>query len=417
MKKVYLNGVNVVIEGVSVEPVFIPVRAARFQPRSGQVIISDYETKSDYRINLEDLTGDEDQTFSSMNLAINYLSGFIGALNVNTSNNNNNNQNMGTISIETEDIGQTITLQTSGGNLANMSSPNSNTSYQIDTTNMVLNGWTQVLINATEEPVFDPEEAKKEVGADFLPNTNMYLNVINKGGTQGVVYKFSYEKTAPNIISNDAYSEEDWDGVENEAPSKNSVRDIIETIKSDLTIPDDFSFDEDEKEFIVSQETPEEFQTIIGIDKVVIKNNKTTGGWARGFSVSDTADNNYTQFGVRGNGQNVNYAYIGGSSAAGETALKWNGQNVDIASSNTSAPAEPLNVKDGALIVQSDDTVKVGKLLNLPSYTVSTLPTGNEGALAYVTDANNVSYRAIATGGGTESALVLFDKNNNWIYH
>lgn len=52
----------------------------------------------------------------------------------------------------------------------------------------------------------------------------------------------------------------------------------------------------------------------------------------------------------------------------------------------------------------------------LPSYTFATLPAGEEGELAYITDADTISYRANAVGGGTAKALVLFD-GNNWIYH
>lgn len=50
------------------------------------------------------------------------------------------------------------------------------------------------------------------------------------------------------------------------------------------------------------------------------------------------------------------------------------------------------------------------------SYTVATLPTGAEGDVAYVTDADTISYRATAVGGGTGKALVFFD-GTNWIYH
>jgi lysophospholipase L1-like esterase len=49
-------------------------------------------------------------------------------------------------------------------------------------------------------------------------------------------------------------------------------------------------------------------------------------------------------------------------------------------------------------------------------YTVATLPTGEEGMTAYVTDADSITYRATATGGGTGKALVFFD-GTNWIYH
>jgi len=50
------------------------------------------------------------------------------------------------------------------------------------------------------------------------------------------------------------------------------------------------------------------------------------------------------------------------------------------------------------------------------AYTVTTLPTGVRGDVAYVTDANFISYRATASGGGSDTALVFFD-GTNWIYH
>ena len=48
--------------------------------------------------------------------------------------------------------------------------------------------------------------------------------------------------------------------------------------------------------------------------------------------------------------------------------------------------------------------------------TVAALGTPEEGTICYVTDADSVSYRAIATGGGSEKALVMYD-GTNWIYH
>ena len=56
------------------------------------------------------------------------------------------------------------------------------------------------------------------------------------------------------------------------------------------------------------------------------------------------------------------------------------------------------------------------KLRLSKSYTVSTLPSGTQGDIAYVTDASSVTYRAIATGGGSDFALVVYN-GTNWIYH
>ncbi len=52
----------------------------------------------------------------------------------------------------------------------------------------------------------------------------------------------------------------------------------------------------------------------------------------------------------------------------------------------------------------------------LESSTVADLPTGVEGQIRYVTDADTISYRETAVGGGTGKALVFFD-GTNWIYH
>ena len=39
-----------------------------------------------------------------------------------------------------------------------------------------------------------------------------------------------------------------------------------------------------------------------------------------------------------------------------------------------------------------------------------------KGEMRYLIDAANISYRGIASGGGTDFALVIYD-GNNWIYH
>jgi lysophospholipase L1-like esterase len=64
----------------------------------------------------------------------------------------------------------------------------------------------------------------------------------------------------------------------------------------------------------------------------------------------------------------------------------------------------------------SKTKVETFKPIKNKGYTVSTLPTGEEGMTAYVTDADSITYRATATGGGTGKALVFFD-GTNWIYH
>ena len=50
------------------------------------------------------------------------------------------------------------------------------------------------------------------------------------------------------------------------------------------------------------------------------------------------------------------------------------------------------------------------------SYTFATLPATAIGLIAHITDASSVSYRAVASGGGSDYALVTYD-GTNWIYH
>ena len=67
----------------------------------------------------------------------------------------------------------------------------------------------------------------------------------------------------------------------------------------------------------------------------------------------------------------------------------------------------------GAFI--SNNIIATG-LLKLKSYTVSTLPTGVQGATAYVTDALSPTYLSIITGGGTVVAPVFYN-GVNWVSH
>lgn len=49
----------------------------------------------------------------------------------------------------------------------------------------------------------------------------------------------------------------------------------------------------------------------------------------------------------------------------------------------------------------------------LPAYTVSTLPDGEVGDIAYVTDANNPTYGSTLVGGGS-TPTVAFYNGTNW---
>jgi len=64
----------------------------------------------------------------------------------------------------------------------------------------------------------------------------------------------------------------------------------------------------------------------------------------------------------------------------------------------------------------TDKRLEVRGPVSLQGYTVATLPSGVQGDTAYVTDGQSVSYRALATGGGSAVAQVFYD-GSNWVYH
>ena len=68
------------------------------------------------------------------------------------------------------------------------------------------------------------------------------------------------------------------------------------------------------------------------------------------------------------------------------------------------------------IVVEKDGVLDLKKPLKNATYTFATLPIGTIGMTAVITDASNLSWRGIASGGGSETALVLFD-GTNWIYH
>ena len=76
--------------------------------------------------------------------------------------------------------------------------------------------------------------------------------------------------------------------------------------------------------------------------------------------------------------------------------------------------ASTLDVNGNINLNTGDLNITAG-VLNVAAFTVATLPTGSNGDIARVTDGSAVSYRAIATGGGSENVLV-FHNGTNWIY-
>lgn len=79
--------------------------------------------------------------------------------------------------ISTADTGTVISLTTSGGNLCNMASANSNTSFT--TTGTVLNAYAKVLINTTSEPTVNGNPPTS--GATWVTGTDMYMLIDYNG--------------------------------------------------------------------------------------------------------------------------------------------------------------------------------------------------------------------------------------------
>lgn len=88
--------------------------------------------------------------------------------------------------IETSNTNSTIALTTSGGNLCNMGSANTNTTYT--TTGTVLNAYAKVLINTVTEPTVTG--ATKIKGATWTTGADMYMIVNYTGSARGVEYYF-----------------------------------------------------------------------------------------------------------------------------------------------------------------------------------------------------------------------------------
>ena len=71
----------------------------------------------------------------------------------------------------------------------------------------------------------------------------------------------------------------------------------------------------------------------------------------------------------------------------------------------------------GDVRVSIPGTIQVDETVLLQGGTYSQLPSSpQQGMFTYITDAKNVSYRATASGNGTEKCLVFYD-GTNWVYH
>jgi hypothetical protein len=96
------------------------------------------------------------------------------------------------------------------------------------------------------------------------------------------------------------------------------------------------------------------------------------------------------------------------------TILPVVGQLVDGKVSTTLANGEFLDIRsDGSDWIN----LNAPTITQVLGYTFATLPASPiTGMLAYITDADTISYRAVAVGGGSDTALVFYD-GTDWIYH
>lgn len=89
---------------------------------------------------------------------------------------------------ETLDIGTVIPVDNVLGHNCNFGTANTNTSFTIDSTNSVINAWTQVLINTATEPSITG--ADQEGGIPWVTATDLYLTVRDKG-SEGLIYYYT----------------------------------------------------------------------------------------------------------------------------------------------------------------------------------------------------------------------------------
>ena len=145
---------------------------------------------------------------------------------------------------------------------------------------------------------------------------------------------------------------------------------------------------------------------------------RSTGSVAETISGEKTLSNSLTIFGTPGQNNRIQ---INGNVGESLTITKLSSGVVLFDSDSSSAYVfdGTLNVSSGNIITQSLSTsgnVNISGVLNLSPYTFATLPAGNSGDIAFITDASSLKYRGIAVGGGSGVAVVFFD-GSNWIYH
>lgn len=109
--------------------------------------------------------------------------------------------------------------------------------------------------------------------------------------------------------------------------------------------------------------------------------------------------------------------------AFSEPSLSFNNQTtgkllsiVTDSSQSQSLASVVLPKKSGQIALISDIDDVIGSKILSPILYSQLTPVGLPGQLAVITDAGIVTYRGVASGGGSNVALVMYD-GTNWIYH
>lgn len=107
----------------------------------------------------------------------------------------------------------------------------------------------------------------------------------------------------------------------------------------------------------------------------------------------------------------ANYISSGGSFAAGTAAAPSLTFSGDTDTGIYSPGANQLSIATGG--TQRIAVKNTGEIRYVTAFTVSTLPTGEVGDIARVTDANSPSVGSTVTGGGAANALCWYN-GSNW---
>ena len=112
-----------------------------------------------------------------------------------------------------------------------------------------------------------------------------------------------------------------------------------------------------------------------------------------------------------------NFQIVLGNSSISETVLSTNVVLRKFSDGDGTPDVGIRTFKDGELSI-SDGSTGLGnlkaKVVNTEGFTVATLPTGEIGQRAYVTDATSPTFRGVVVGGGSDFTPVIFD-GTNWI--